>query len=245
MTSMRVGSGSDVGRVRKSNEDAFWHDGRLFIVADGMGGHAAGEIASRIATETIRSWRFPDETAPEEVDRSAVREALLAANQAVYEKAQKDPACRGMGTTLTLALLSSSRATLGHVGDSRAYLIRDGRLIQLTEDHSVVAELIRSGGLTEEEASAHPFRNLLTRALGTARDVEVDVETVRLEAGDGLLLCTDGLSGVLSDGELLRLASEAADPQSAVVRLLEAANAAGGPDNITAILIWPEVGERA
>lgn len=242
---MRVGSGSDVGRVRKSNEDAFWHSGRLFIVADGMGGHAAGEIASRIATETIRSWRFPDETAPAEADRSAVREALLAANQAVYEQAVRDPACRGMGTTVTLALLSSSRATLGHVGDSRAYLIRDGRLVRLTEDHSVVAELVRTGGLTEEEASAHPFRNLLTRALGTAREVEVDVETVPLQAGDGLLLCTDGLSGVLSESELLRLVSEAQDPQTAVGRMLDAANAAGGPDNITAILVWPEVDESA
>lgn len=242
---MRVGSGSDVGRVRKSNEDAYWYGGRLFVVADGMGGHAAGEIASRIATETLRAWRFPDEPAPEEADRSAVREALLAANQAVYDQAVRDPRYRGMGTTVTLALLSGARATLGHVGDSRAYLIRDRQIVQLTEDHSVVAELVRRGGLSWEEASSHPLRNLLTRALGTSREVEVDVETVPLRAGDGLLLCTDGLTGVLSEEELLRVVLEAPDPQSAVSRLLAAANAAGGPDNITAILVWPEVDESA
>lgn len=242
---MRVGSGSDVGRVRKANEDAYWHGGRLFMVADGMGGHAAGEVASRVATETIRSWRFPDATAPEEADRLAVKEALLAANRAVYDLALREPRFRGMGTTLTLALLAPSRATLGHVGDSRAYLIRDGRLLRLTEDHSLVAELVRSGSLSEEEASAHPLRNLLTRALGTAREVEVDVETIPLREGDGLLLCTDGLCGVLSEEELLRVVSEASDPQTAVARLLDAANAAGGPDNITAILVWPEVGRRA
>jgi len=232
---MRVGGASDAGRVRKQNEDAFWFDERLLIVADGMGGHAAGDVAANLALNAARAAiaaESPGTGSREEV----VRRAIAAANLEVYQRASGDPRLYGMGTTLTLAWIVEGRAVVGHVGDSRAYHATRERLLQLTADHSVVAELVRSGGLRESEAQFHPYRNLLTRAIGTAPHVEADVTSVDLGPGEALLLCTDGLTAVLDDAEIHRTLVEERDPQACALRLVEMANARGGPDNITAVV---------
>lgn len=232
---MRVGGASDVGRVRKVNEDAFWFDQRLLIVADGMGGHVAGEVASRVALETVKERVAPlsfDGEAPLE---RVVQEALQEANRQVYRRAYND-GLHGMGTTLTMALVVDGHAVVGHVGDSRAYQLRDGRLIQVTEDHSMVTELVKSGDLSESEAVLHPYRHYLTRALGTAEEVQVDVHRLTLGPGEALLLCTDGLTAVVTEQEIVDTIQAFDDPQSCAVRLVEMANERGGPDNVTVVL---------
>ncbi|MGH3061998.1 MAG: protein phosphatase 2C domain-containing protein, partial [Gaiellaceae bacterium] len=180
---MRLGESvgkSDPGRVRRRNEDAFVVDPPLFAVADGMGGAQAGEVASRLAAAAFREYREADELAPEERVRAIIKEA----NRRIYDRARTDSEVSGMGTTVTAALLGDGGVVIGHVGDSRAYRIRDGRLEQLTEDHSLVADLMRSGRLTPEEAEGHPQRSVITRALGTDPDVDVDTLVIEAEAGD-------------------------------------------------------------
>lgn len=236
---MQAGYGSHVGQVRETNEDAVLCSERLFVVADGMGGYAAGEIASRLAVETVSGWRFPPETAPFQTVRDEVVRAVHAANQEVYDRGQRDGALKGMGTTLSVALLVGSVAVVAHVGDSRVYAVQENKLLQVTHDHSVVGELVRSGGISEVQARQHPYRNMLTRALGTARHVDVDVERVQLRRGDGLLLCTDGLTGLLADDEIASVIAEHRDPQTAVDVLILMANERGGPDNISAVLAFP------
>ncbi len=232
---MRVGGASDVGRVRKVNEDAYWFDDHLLIVADGMGGHVVGEVAAKVALETVKnrvgSLRLEAGAPLDEI----VRRALRDANKQVYDRAIRD-GLHGMGTTLTMALVEDGLAVVGHVGDSRAYHVRDGRLVQVTEDHSVAAELVRSGGITESEAYTHPYRNLLTRALGTAQDVQADVYRLDLSPGEALLLCTDGLTNVLTDEEICQALEQFHDPDECVGRLIDMVNDRGGPDNITVIL---------
>lgn len=248
---MRMGGSSHVGQVREINEDAFWCGAGMLVVADGMGGHAAGEVASRLALDTVVDLLGPLATQPEkgaakedfEALSRAIDEAVHAANREIFAHAQADPTLKGMGTTLTLALIRMGRVLLGHVGDSRAYLIHNGELVQLTEDHSVVWELVRSGGISRAEIQEHPYRNLLTRALGTARGVDVDLQQVRLGATDGLLLCTDGLTAVLADGEIARIIARHPDPQEAADSLIRAANKRGGPDNITALVAVPGAGQ--
>jgi protein phosphatase len=221
---LRIGARTDVGRVRAGNEDSLLvsDDGRLIVVADGMGGHQGGEVASATAVATLR--------AEIEAGRS-VEDAVVAANRAVLERADGDPTLRGMGTTVTGGIVEGSSLRIAHVGDSRAYLLRDGALRQVTVDHSVVAELIAAGELTEEEALVDRRRSMITRALGIERDVVVD-----LRAGDRLLLCSDGLTTMLRDPAIHGILTDTTDPDAAAVALVDAANAAGGADNITVIV---------
>jgi PPM family protein phosphatase len=225
-----VGKDSDPGRKRRRNEDAYVIQPPLFAVADGMGGAQAGEIASRLAADALREEGDGD---GEERVAALVREA----NRRVYERSRADSAASGMGTTVTAALLEGDQVRIGHVGDSRAYLIRNGLLEQLTEDHSLVAELMRDGKLSQEEAEAHPQRSVITRALGTDPDVDVDTFTIEAHPGDVFLLCSDGLTTMVEDTAILRIIEEQrADLDRAARTLVSAANTAGGEDNITVVL---------
>jgi protein phosphatase len=229
---------TDTGRKRRRNEDAFVCEPPLFAIADGMGGAQAGEVASRLAAESLREGDRGDLSTLEQ----AV-ELIREANRRVYAYSSENASTRGMGTTMTVALVDRDRVTIGHVGDSRAYLLRDEQLTQLTQDHSLVAELVRSGRLTPEEAETHPRRSVITRALGTDSDVEVDVFSVQAREGDLYLLCSDGLTSMITDAEIESiLASARANLDDATKRLIEAANHAGGEDNITVVLFELEGG---
>jgi protein phosphatase len=222
---------TDPGRKRLRNEDAFVCEPPLFAVADGMGGAQAGELASRLAAAALREGRA------DVVSEERIVELLREANRRVYARASEDAAASGMGTTVTVALVEGDRVVFGHVGDSRAYLIRDGELSQVTDDHSLVAELVRSGRLSPEEADSHPQRSVITRALGT--DAEVDVDTFSIEAkpGDLFLLCSDGLSSMVDDRTILELAEKhRGNLDEAARAMLGAANKGGGEDNITVVL---------
>ena len=235
---MKVGVGrsaglSDTGRKRRQNEDAFVCEPPLFAIADGMGGAQAGEVASRLAAAVL------EEGAAAVQGEDGVATVVRAANARIFERAVHDPAVAGMGTTATVAVVDAAAATvtIAHVGDSRAYLYRLGSLEQLTTDHSLVGELVRSGRLTEDEAAVHPHRSVITRALGTDADVEVDTLTVDGAPGDLVLLCSDGLSAMVRDDEILRvLEATGAAPRDAAEALVSAANAAGGEDNVTVVL---------
>ena len=220
-----------IGRLRDGNEDAVHPEGSgrngtlVAAVADGMGGHVGGEVASRIAIEAA--------TAADD----GVAGRIAAANAAVVDHAAGHPRLRGMGTTLTLGVFSTRPSVeIGHVGDSRAYLLRDGGLRRITEDHSVVAELLAGGMITEDEARFHPQRNLVTRSLGLAPSIEADVETFDLEPGDRVLLCSDGLTNMVDDDNIAGLLGEGT-PDEAVWALIEAANRAGGHDNVTVVVV--------
>jgi serine/threonine protein phosphatase PrpC len=223
---------SDPGRVRRRNEDAFVCDPPLFAVADGMGGAQAGEVASRLAAAAFHEYHEADALDPEARLRSIIQEA----NRRIYARASTDPHASGMGTTITAALVTGSRVSVGHVGDSRAYLFRDEVLEQLTEDHSLVADLVRSGRLTPEEAEAHPQRSVITRALGTDAAVSVDSFSVEAKPGDVYLLCSDGLTTMLSSDSVRSALAETSTLEEAARRLIGEANAAGGEDNVTVVL---------
>jgi len=225
------GARSDVGRGRPDNEDSLLVDREhhLYAVADGMGGHRAGEVASATAIETLKSAY---------ADGRPLDQAVEAANAAVFSKAADDAALRGMGTTLTAVAVEDGRtALLGHVGDSRAYLMRDGAVTQVTDDHSLVEQLVREGRLSPEEAHHHPQRAIITRALGIDAQVEVDVYRVDLQPGDRLLICSDGLTNMLSDETIGVTLGRHADPQQAADTLVDMANQAGGDDNITVVVL--------
>ena len=229
----RVAARTDTGRRRMRNQDAYVCDPPLFAVADGMGGAQAGELASRLAAAAI------EERTRGARGVEAVAALVREANARIYRRAAEDPAAAGMGTTATVVLVDEEDGTLaiGHVGDSRAYRLRDGALEQLTADHSLVAELVRSGRLTEEEAADHPHKSVITRALGTEPDVDVDTLTVPIAPGDLYLVCSDGLTHMLSDGEVLAILAEArGEPERMAALLVDAANRAGGEDNITVIV---------
>jgi protein phosphatase len=223
---------TDTGRRRRRNEDSFVLEPPLFAVADGMGGAQAGEVASRLAAAAFREFREADELAPEERVEALVQEA----NRRIYARSREDANATGMGTTITAALLQDERVAIGHVGDSRAYRIRGSDLEQLTRDHSLVADLMRSGRLTQEEADAHPQRSVITRALGTDPEVDVDTFAVGLEPGDVFLLCSDGLTTMVQDEEILRLVHESDSLERAAKALVKAANKRGGEDNVTVVL---------
>ncbi|HLF99357.1 MAG TPA: Stp1/IreP family PP2C-type Ser/Thr phosphatase [Acidimicrobiia bacterium] len=233
---LKVGVATDVGRTRTANEDSFLRDdkGQTFAVADGMGGHRAGDVASATAVDVVTR---------ELAGGATLVEAIVAANDEVFAKAQANPEMRGMGTTVTSVLFDGERALLAHVGDSRGYLWRDRALTQVTEDHSLVEELVRQGRLTPEEAAVHPQRNIVTRALGVDADVLVDTYEIDLYPGDRLLLCSDGLSSMMRDDEIAAVLRGDADPQAAADALVDAANRAGGEDNIT-VLVIDVVGDR-
>jgi protein phosphatase len=242
---LRIASATDVGRRRSENEDALvvWapadpaeaaRRGVLLVVADGMGGANAGEVASRLATEVVlETFRAHDEGEPEDVLKTAIENA----NDTIHEQAGAQADQRGMGTTCTALVVRGRDLWFGHVGDSRAYIVRSGSAIQLTEDHSLVRELVNRGHLTEEDAKHDPRRNVVTRSVGAADAVQVDAEHVAesLRPGDSLVMCSDGLHGQVSDLELARLVSEN-DPEDACRGLIDLANEHGGPDNITVIV---------
>lgn len=237
---MRIecGARSDQGRVRTSNEDACVANinRKVFLVADGMGGHAAGEIASQIAAATVEEV-FSDGELPPDME-VLLQLAAKAANTRVYETQRLKPECRGMGSTLTVLTFQDNRYYVAQVGDSRAYLFRDGILTQLTRDHSLVWPLFESGVLTKNDIARHPQKNLITRSIGTHPEVETDLHRGAAIDGDIFLLCSDGLTDVLSDEEILQiLASGDGKPQGLSDRLVSAANAGGGPDNITVIVV--------
>ena len=225
-----VGAATDVGRVRGHNEDAFLVDSELGLVAvaDGMGGHQAGEVASVTALEALRAAV---------TSGAGIRDAVTTANDAVYEKSTTDERLRGMGTTLTAGTLAAGGTLLlGHVGDSRAYVLRDHELSRLTTDHSLVEELIQAGELTEAEAEADPRRSMIT-PLGIEPSVDVDLYPVQVQTGDRLVLCSDGLTGMVSDDQIRDILAGEADPNAAARRLIDAANTAGGVDNITVLVV--------
>ena len=222
---------SDAGRKRRRNEDAYVVDPPLFAVADGMGGAQAGEVASQLAAAVLRQSPG-DEGDPEQRVAALIQEA----NRQIYERARSDAQASGMGTTITAAILADDQVAIGHVGDSRAYRIRSGELEQLTEDHSLVAELIRSGRLTPEEAETHPQRSVITRVLGTDPDVDVDTLAVDTQPGDVFLLCSDGLTTMVGDEEILQALRESDGLEQAAKALVKAANRRGGEDNITIVL---------
>ncbi|HKG04264.1 MAG TPA: Stp1/IreP family PP2C-type Ser/Thr phosphatase [Conexibacter sp.] len=222
---------SDTGRQRRANEDSFYVRAPLFVVADGMGGAQAGEVASRLAAETFADG-LPDAGTPEQRLEVRVRDA----NTRIHEVSQEDRALNGMGTTLTAAYLDGDELSLAHVGDSRAYLLRDGELTRLTRDHTLVDELVRRGELTEQEAAEHPQRSIITRALGPEPDIDIDLHTHRMQAGDLLLLCSDGLTGMISEDDVQAILGGAASLGDAGRTLVQAANEAGGRDNITVVL---------
>jgi PPM family protein phosphatase len=223
---------TDAGRKRRRNEDSFVHDPPLFAVADGMGGAQAGEVASRLAAAAFREFHDADELAPEERVAAIIQEA----NRRIYERARSDAQASGMGTTITAALVGEDGVAVGHVGDSRAYRLRGGRLEQLTEDHSLVADLVRSGRITPEEADTHPQRSVITRALGTDPAVDVDAFTVETEAGDLFMLCSDGLTTMVGDEAIVAAIERAETLEVATKTLVRAANRAGGEDNVTVVL---------
>jgi serine/threonine protein phosphatase PrpC len=223
---------TSTGRKRRRNEDAFVCEPPLFAVADGMGGAQAGEVASRLAAESLRE---ADRGELSSIERTV--ELIREANRRVFAYSSENVSARGMGTTMTVALAESGRVTIGHVGDSRAYVLRDGRLSQLTQDHSLVAELVRSGRISPEEADSHPQRSVITRALGTDPEVDIDVFSFGAKEGDLFLLCSDGLTSMVADTDIEGILESArSDLDTASKKLIEAANRAGGEDNITVVL---------
>jgi PPM family protein phosphatase len=226
-----IGQATDQGQVRGNNEDVALVDrhNSLFAVADGMGGHRGGEVASRTAVEAMRASFAAD---------GELEAAIEAANREVRARAEGDDELTGMGTTLT-AVTPASPTTLvvGHVGDSRAYLLRNGELQRITEDHSLVEELVRQGRLTPEQAESHPQKAIVTRALGVDSEVDVDLYPVVVETGDRIILCSDGLTDMVRDRDIERIARNEPDPQRAAEALVTAANNAGGHDNITVVIV--------
>ena len=226
---------TDTGRQRRDNEDSAYARPPVFVVADGMGGAQAGEVASRMAVETFQS-ELPVEGSPEERLVGCAR----AANHSIYEVSRRQPELAGMGTTLTAVYVGDHELSIAHVGDSRAYLFRDAELQRLTQDHSLVGELMRRGKLTEEQAAEHPQRSIITRALGIDPEVEIDTWTYRARAGDVILLCSDGLTSMIGERQIATALRQQSDLDRAGERLIAEANEAGGRDNITVVLFTLE-----
>lgn len=234
MRNLQIGAATSVGLVRKHNEDAYWYSDCVFVVCDGMGGHQGGEVASALAIEVIKDYQFSGEPLED------IAQAIMLAHERVIAEARK-LGLTGMGTTVTMALIKESKLAqnydlhIGHVGDSRAYLLREEVLTQITNDHSVVAELLRNGSLTQHEAITHPHRNIVTQALGIEK-IEVETKSFSTRPGDKILLCSDGLTDVVNDGLIHKVLSEN-QPEQAATELVNLANQKGGPDNITALVI--------
>ncbi|HKI28262.1 MAG TPA: Stp1/IreP family PP2C-type Ser/Thr phosphatase [Actinomycetota bacterium] len=224
-----VGAATDIGQVREGNEDSYLIVEPLYAVADGMGGHRGGEVASSLALETVQGLF--------ERREGSLADQVAEANRAVFDRSQKDRKVSGMGTTLTAAQVDGNRVHLVHVGDSRAYLLRGGELTRITEDHTLVHRMVMEGEISEEEAEMHPQRSILTRALGVDRNIQVDEGDLEVAPGDRLLLCTDGLTGMVPEGQIREILVETVDPQEAADELVGGANRAGGIDNITAMVL--------
>jgi serine/threonine protein phosphatase PrpC len=234
---IEAGFVTDIGKVRERNEDSYLVEPPVYAVADGMGGHKGGEVASHLALDTIeRLARRGSGTLADQV---------RMANRAVYEQSQLDRAVTGMGTTLTAARIEGEAARLAHVGDSRAYLLRAGTLRRVTEDHTLVNRMVKTGEITTAEADVHPHRNVLTRSLGTEPEVQVDEDVLALMDGDRLVLCSDGLFGMLDEDQIREILETEPDPQKGAERLVRAANRAGGVDNITVVVLDAHTDPRA
>lgn len=252
---IRAAGMTDVGCVRKHNEDSFLAAPELglYVVADGLGGHAAGEVASRIVVERVaqfvaettekdRTWPLEYDTTLS-FDGNRLKVALLLSDQAIADDIRRNPERETMGSTVVACLLSGAKATLAHVGDSRAYILNKEEIRQVTRDHSWVAEQVANGILTPSEARVHPFRNVITQALGNGGDLEIEVQELELGKSDRLLLCSDGLSGMVGDAQIWDIVKQSPDLQTAVETLITVARDNGGEDNITAVLVGWEPGE--
>lgn len=244
---MRFGVKTDKGMLREINEDSYniisGYPGIpvSFVVADGMGGHNSGEIASKMAVDFISNHilQFPEAFQKDDISEE-IKEMVRLANLSVFNKSLENEANQGMGTTLVLAIVQNKKLIIGHIGDSRAYLIRNGKLSRITTDHSYIEELIKSGTLTRKEAENHPKKNIITRALGCSDEVEVDIYTMDIMDKDIFLLCTDGLTNMLEEEELIKIVENTDDPVEACNKLIDTANNKGGEDNITAVVFKNE-----
>lgn len=234
VVSSYYGSRTEIGNVREHNEDSLTVLPPLFAVADGMGGHEAGEVASEITINTL------NDLAPQSADAEALARAVVAANLNVIKAPSQGVGREGMGTTLTAAILEKERLVIAQVGDSRAYLLHNGSLQQLTRDHSLMADMIEAGQLTEAEARVHPNRSVITRAIGSDPHMQPDLYELNVETGDRLLLCSDGICGMIEDHEIASIMRQAPSAQSCADQLVEAALAAGGFDNATAVVVDAE-----
>jgi PPM family protein phosphatase len=238
-----AGSATDVGRVREHNEDGLAVDSErgLFIVSDGMGGAQAGELASKavvtVLPKLIRKQLKAAEIPVDAVIERILRDAIVELGTQLYEQGSKEPGLKGMGATAVVVLIREGRAHIAHMGDSRVYLYREGALTQLTDDHSIVGILLRDGEITPEEARDHPARSQLSRYVGMPDEIHPDVQTIELLPGDRLLLCSDGLTGMIPDESIASILQSHPAPQPACDALIVAANEAGGKDNITAVLL--------
>lgn len=228
---IRFGCRTDIGKVREHNEDSLCAESPLFVVADGMGGHAAGEVASEIAIEYMR------ENAPRYADCDELALAVEKANEEVIKGALEGKGREGMGTTMTAAVIEGQTLSIAQVGDSRAYLLHNGKIQQITRDHSLMSDLIEQGQLTPAEARVHPNRSLITRALGNDPNMFADKYEIEVQDGDRILLCSDGLSGMLTDQIIESWLNRIEDPQECADKLIEQANSFGGQDNITVIVV--------
>jgi protein phosphatase len=233
---VRVGAATDIGKARERNEDAYLVEHPVFAVADGMGGHRGGREASKLAMEVLAEMK-------EGTGEDRLAEQIRQAGRTVFERSHEDHALAGMGTTTTAVMVEGTELHLAHVGDSRAYLLRDGSLRLLTHDHTLVQRMVNEGRLTEAEAQVHPQRSVLTRALGIDEDVQVDEGRIEVQEGDRLVLCTDGLTSMISSEQTEEILKTSPDPQDAADRLVEAANGAGGLDNITVVVVDFEPGD--
>lgn len=234
---MKVKYATDIGQVRKINEDSLWVSSNCLVVCDGMGGHSAGEVASNLAVQAIKNFSFSGRD-----PLSEVKSAIEHAQNEVLNAASERDNYKGMGTTITLAFIDSvspsgTELTLGHVGDSRCYLFYDEQLEQLTSDHSMVAELLRYGTITEREAKTHKKRHILTQALGS-KEIEIELKSQTLLPGSILLLCSDGLTDVVNDDQIARILADAQNHENIAEELVKLANELGGPDNISVIVAF-------
>lgn len=241
---MLVGAATDVGVIRSMNQDYYYCSEKntgihFYIIADGMGGHKGGEVASCTSVNVVKDYIVEHYWQGKYQNNRLllVRDAFLKSNQEVFEMSEKKEELRGMGTTLTMALVEDNVLYMGHIGDSRIYLIKDGKAEKITEDHSLVEELVKNGSISQEEADNHPQKNIITRALGTQLDVEIDVVSRKLEKVDMLLMCTDGLTNMLNEKDIELIYQKIKDPQKLCNSLITEANKRGGKDNITVIAV--------
>lgn len=241
---MNIGVKTDTGRIRENNQDAYYipseGQGPLYIIADGMGGHKAGEIASELAIDLISqdfNEYFHEESFTEEEIKEFIEASINKANKEIYNKSLEEESYSGMGTTVTLAYIYNDNLYIGHVGDSRAYAIQKGVIRQITEDHSLVEELIKNGSISKEEAKHHPQRNIITRAVGTSENIEIDIIVLPIKMVEIFLLCTDGLTSMLDDEEIQEVLTNSQDMQLACEKLVKLSNNRGGYDNITVLAI--------
>ncbi len=238
---IHVGAGTDVGRIRQGNEDNFFAEADerrgVFVVADGMGGHAAGEVASEMAVSIVSRHLLPLQSVRDPGAAELINKSLQDANRAIFERMLAENDKQGMGTTASVMVLSDHGYLIGQIGDSRVYLYRDGTLTQITKDHSYVQEQVDAGLLTPEQARYHPYSNVITRCVGASDEVEADIYSGDVRVGDVFLLCSDGLTGMVDDRRLAQLLMARSGPGRIVDSLIAEANGRGGLDNITAIVI--------